>query len=87
MIYIAFYLLITLTSIHANSTELDPDQAQAVLDTREEESVLNEELREASVELMEKDLQISLHYLSYQAAVHFGKAYLKERTSLAAVSR
>jgi len=87
LIFIVFCLLISLKSIHAESTELDPDRAQAVLDAQEEESVLNEELREASVELMEKDLQISLHYLSYQAAVHFGTAYLKERTSLAAVSR
>jgi len=67
---------------YALETELDPDRAQAMLDISSGKGPEALQTLEHDVhQILEDELQVTIHYLAFRSALLLGKAYLGVRTN------
>ena len=63
-------------SVHAVSTDLNPDKAQELLDISSGKSPeVIREMEQSVRSILENEMQATLHYLTFQGAVLLGKSY------------
>ncbi len=88
ILFVAILHILSLFAPLFANTDLNPDQAQEmILASQADNGELREEGLSETRETLEKDLQSPLHYLAYQAARIFGDAYMKDRASMANLTR